>query len=214
MDFPDKTAYTTWLHALYGATMLSVQVLEQSISMVYAVANVDPSRQSNASVARKWREANSRSWRAFQQGTAGMKLNDAKVGIRRHLDPRLYTELDAFISGPRNQLAHRFLVERIADVDRGGLPALRAAAAELLQANANAKRLSDRLLARADEIRATWPETETPPQEVIDYLEIVARATLLKQFPADFIQRVQSAERAPTSSEATEQALPPAERIT
>lgn len=195
IEFPDKAAYTTWLQALYGATMLSVQVLEQSIGMVYAVANVDPQRKSNASLKRQWREATARSWKAFQQGTAGMKLNDARVGLQQHLDPQLYTELDAFVSGPRNQLAHRFLVERIVAVDREGLPALAEAAAELLEANVTAKQLSDRLIARANEIRATWPETEDPPREVKEHLDVVARATLLKQFPQGFIEQARAAQR-------------------
>jgi hypothetical protein len=113
MEFPDKQARITWLHALYGATMLAVQQLEQAISLVYTVANVEPGRSSNASPSRQWRNATARMWKAFQQGTAGMKLNDAKVGIKDHLAPELYQELDAFITGPRNQLAHRFLIERL-----------------------------------------------------------------------------------------------------
>ena len=89
MDFPDKQAHITWLHALYGATMLSVQRLEQAISLVYAVANLEAGRRPNASTSRQWRNATARMWRAFQQGTAGMRLNDAKVGIKDQLAPKL-----------------------------------------------------------------------------------------------------------------------------
>jgi hypothetical protein len=170
VEFPDKDAYVTWLHALYGATMAAVQQLEQAISLVYAVAHMDPGRRSNASPQRQWRNAASAAWRAFQQGSAGMKLNDTSRGIRSHLDPDLYAEVDAFIRGPRNQLAHRFLIERLPAVDRDGMPALLAAAAELVDATLTARRLSHALMSRADEIRGTWPVPSDPPAEVREHL--------------------------------------------
>jgi hypothetical protein len=193
MDLPDKEAHVTWLHALYGATMLAVQQLEPAISLVYAVANVEPGRHSNASPRRQWRNATARTWRAFQQGTAGMKLNDAKVGIKDHLAPELYRELDAFITGPRNQLAHRFLIERVPTVDRDGMPALAASAADLIKARVTAKRLSDALMGRADEIRSAWPDVGDIPPEIREQTEAVARATLMKQFPAEFIAHAEAA---------------------
>jgi hypothetical protein len=195
VDFPDKEAYVMWLHALYGATMLAVQQLEQAISLVYAVGRVDPARRSNASPQRQWRNATTAMWRAFQQGTAGMKLNDASRGIKPYLDTHLYTEVDAFIKGPRNQLAHRFLIERVPGVDQDGMPALMGAAAQLIEAALTAKRLSEALMRRADEIRSTWPLHADPPQEVQDRLEAVARATLLKQFPREFVDKAAELQR-------------------
>jgi hypothetical protein len=114
--------------------MSPVQQLEQAISLVYAVAHVNPTQRSNASPQRQWRNAASAAWRAFQQGSAGMKLNDTTRGIRSHFDPDSYAEVDAFIRGPRNQLAHRYLIERLPAVDRDGMPALLAAAAQLVGA--------------------------------------------------------------------------------
>jgi hypothetical protein len=180
--------------------MLAVQQLEQAVSLLYAVGRVDPGRQSNASAQRQWRNATTAAWRAFQHGTAGMKLNDASSGIRSYLSPAVYAEVEAFITGPRNQLAHRFLIERVPSVDRDGMPALAAAAAELIQAAITAGRLSKVLMSRADEIRSTWPIHEDPPAEVQQQLEAVARATLMKQFPREFLEQaaqVQGARQEP-----------------
>jgi hypothetical protein len=195
VDFPDKEAYVTWLHALYGAAMLAVQQLEQAISLVYAVGHVDPTHRSNASPQRQWRDATTATWRAFQQGTAGMKLNDASRGIKQYLDPDLHAEVEQFITGPRNQLAHRFLIERVPGVDQNGMPALMGAAAELIAATLSAKRLSDALMRRADEIRSEWPVHVEPPQEIQDQLEAVARATLFKQFPREFVEKAAEIQR-------------------
>jgi hypothetical protein len=104
---------------LYGATMLAVQGVENQIAGLYLLANHDPTRRSNASTQRQVRTAFDRSWSAFQKGSAGMKLNDTKVGLKPHLDPDLYRRLDRFITGPRAELAHRFLVERMALRDEG-----------------------------------------------------------------------------------------------
>ncbi len=195
VEFPDKDAYVTWLHALYGAAMAAVQQLEQAISLVYAVAKVDPARRSNASPERQWRNVTVSMWRAFQQGSAGMKLNDTTRGIKSHIDPGLYAEVDAFIRGPRAQLAHRFLIERLPTVDRDGVPALFRAAAELVDATLTARRLSDALMVRADEIRGAWPVPSDPPPEVTEQLEAVARATLLKEFPREFVEGVTRRQR-------------------
>jgi len=118
-----------------------------------------------------------------------MKLNDTKVGIKPHITAELYAELDAFIKGPRNQLAHRFLIERIVDVDQRGMPALAAATLELMNAGRTAKRLTTQLYERSRELMATWPESEDPPPEVVKALEVIARATLLKEFPRDLVEQ-------------------------
>jgi len=188
IDFPDREAATTWLFALYGATMLAIQGLEQEINLLYLVANHDPHRRSNASPQRQVFQGARKSWQAFQSGSTGMKLNDTKSGIKPHTDPKLYADLDAFIRGPRNQLAHRFLVERVPGVVRSGKPVLARCALELLGALQSANRLSSLLRRRTDEILATWPATEEPPSEIREYLEMIGRMAILKQFPAELLR--------------------------
>lgn len=188
IDFPDREAATAWLFSLYGAAMLAIQGLEQQISLLYLVANHDPHRRSNASPQRQVFQGGRKSWRAFQSGTAGMKLNDTKVGIKSHIDPKLYADLDAFISGPRNQLAHRFLIERVPGVERFGMPLLARCALELLGVLQTANRFANLLRRRTDEILATWPASEEPPDEVREYLDAIGRMTILKQFPAELLR--------------------------
>ncbi len=192
-ETPDANAYTVWFFALYGATMLSVQLVEHSVAFLYLVANTDPLKSSNASAKRQWSASMDRTWRAFQKGTAGMKLHDTKVGIKAHLDGDLYDELDAFITGPRNQLAHRYLLERVAHTEQGGLQSLAAAGGELLEIHQRADRLHKRLYRRAMEVMGTWPETSEPPDDVKQWLEDVGRVTMLKQFPAAMLNHARQA---------------------
>jgi hypothetical protein len=100
-------------------------------------------------------------WRAFQTGTSGMKLNDAQKGIKHHVVPELYDELDRFIRGPRNQPAHRY-IERVALIERRGMPYLAAAAGELIEVTQTANRLHEQIDERNEQIRATWPDHEKP----------------------------------------------------
>lgn len=188
IDFPDREAATTWLFALYGATMLGIQTVEQEINLLYLVANHDPRRRSNAAPQRQVFQGARKSWQAFQSGSAGMKLNDTKSGIKLHIDPTLYADLDAFVRGPRNQLAHRFLVERVPGVARSGRPVLARCALELLETLQSAKRLADLLRRRTDEILATWPASEEPADEIREYLEMIGRMAILKQFPAELLR--------------------------
>ena len=75
------------------------------------------------------------------------------------------------------------------------MPALAASVADLITATATAKRLSDALMARADEIRSAWPEVGDIPPEIREHTERIARATLMKQFPAEFVALVETAGR-------------------
>jgi hypothetical protein len=75
------------------------------------------------------------------------------------------------------------------------MPALMCAAAELIAATLSAKRSSDALMRRADEIRSEWPVHVQPPQHIQDQLEAVARATLLKQFPREFVEKAAEIQR-------------------
>jgi hypothetical protein len=190
---PDEGAFTTWLLTLYGATMLGVQHLENAVKYLYLVVRIDPERRSNASPQRQWRNAFAGSWRAFQTGSAGMKLNDAAADLRSHLEPDFFEELDAFIKGPRVQLSHRFLIERLPDVDAQGLPHLAGAAADLIGLYSTAMRLANHVLRRANEIRDAWPSGSEPPDEVRAMLDRFARMTILKQFPRAFLDQAETA---------------------
>jgi predicted nucleic acid-binding Zn-ribbon protein len=80
------------------------EALEQAVSWLYAVANTDPDRESRASQQRQIRDATNRLLTAFQRGSAGMRLKDQETGLKAHIPPELFAELDRFIKGPRNQL--------------------------------------------------------------------------------------------------------------
>src|SRR5205085_933826 len=86
------------------------------VSWVYLLASYKPAATMKPA-KRQALEAFRRSWAAFQTGTSRMKLNDAARGIRDHLDPSLYADLDRFLAGPRAQLAHKFLIERLETPD-------------------------------------------------------------------------------------------------
>lgn len=176
--------------------MMSVQGLEWAVSGLYAVVEVDPSKTSNAGAERQLKNAIDRMWRSYQQGTAGMKLNDRKVGIKGHISDDLYEELDAFLKGPRNQLAHNFLLERISLMEHGGKGALIRAGAELLPLSLQASRLTDRLRERTLEIINSWPAGEEPPEEIRDWFERIARMATLKQFPKPVIEKTEAAKAA------------------
>lgn len=196
---PDEDGTSFWFFSLYGATMMSVQGLEWAVSGLYVVVNVDPSQGSDAGMKRRVKNSIDRMWRGFQQGSAGMKLNDRKVGIKDHISEDLYDELDGFLKGPRNQLAHNFLLERIALMEHGGKDALIRAGAELLPLSLQASRLTDRLRDRTLEIIDSWPAREEPPQEVLDWFEQIARMATLKQFPRPVTEKLERADGAEES---------------
>ncbi len=189
----DPEADLPAMFMLYGATMFAVQGVEQGIGWLHVVVNTDPYRTSNASAQRQWRAAYKRLWGSFQRGSAGMRLNDAVTGLKNHLAPELYEDLHAFISTRRNQLAHRFLIERINRTEDGGARFSSGSVLELLEATIEAKRLIGLLQQEADNVLATWPEpTESPPAEVLEFMETVARITIKKQFPAEMAEQLQS----------------------
>jgi hypothetical protein len=192
MNAPDPEADTRWVLALYGATMMSIQNLEAAVAFVYLLANHKPSGITTSAKRQALNEFR-RSWAAYQTGTARMKLNDAARGIKSHLDPELYEELDQFLAGPRAQLAHRFLVERLRAPDAA---ILRAASEpmnqirfkpgtvlELLEVTLACNRLTRALHARADELRAALPDAPDVPREMREFLERLAHAAMFKEFP-------------------------------
>jgi hypothetical protein len=184
---PDPDSDLRWILALYGATMMAVQGLEHAVSWLYLLdtARRGRTRRDGQGAKRQWMELFAISWKAFQQGTSRMKLNDAQRGIRHLLEPELYDELDRFFAGPRAQLAHRFLVERIEVTD--GTPRFRSGAAlSLLEATMQANALTAKLSSRADDIRLSWPVGGTDiPDDVREFAEMVARMTMFKEFPSD-----------------------------
>jgi hypothetical protein len=192
-DLPDGDAMVG-LFAVYGMTMAAIQGMEQQISLLYVVANSNLQQSSTASAQRQLLRGARRGWQTFQKGTSGMKLNDAKVGVRKHLDPDLYAELDAFVTGPRNQLAHRFLIERLVEIDKAGTPALLQAVAELNHTRQTAKDLADRLLTRTDEILATWPPSAKLTREISAAIEEIAEFVVLKQFPSELREQGDAAQ--------------------
>lgn len=103
-------------------------------------------------------------------------MSDAVHGIKDELDPGLYEEVLRFLRGPRAQLAHRLLVERL-HPPHGGLPKPDAAVEglrfrpgtvfELLQATMHANELTRRLFERANEMRAALPDAPDVPDEYV-----------------------------------------------
>jgi hypothetical protein len=136
-----------WLAALYGATMIAVQRLEFSVSFLYLVGNYDPSK-SSGSAQRQLRKALVRQWESLNKGTAPMKLNDAKKGVGHLLDEETRVELDRFLEGPRNRLAHRFLIQAMPALGDGGVVAMAPHVIELIKFTQAASTLADKVWTR------------------------------------------------------------------
>jgi hypothetical protein len=179
----DPDAYVPEVMSLYGATMLQIQCLENAVSLLYALVNADPEKRSNASVQRQWREAFTMTWNAFQKGSPGMKLNDATRGLKGKIPDELHSDLDLFFRRQRNQLAHRFLIERMRPSPEGGARFARGSTLELLETTIKARKLLERVTAHADALREKWPTHPDPPENVLEVIEQLARAAQFKQRP-------------------------------
>jgi hypothetical protein len=188
---PDPEADSRSVFAVYGATMLAVQGLENTVNWLYLLTDVLRNGTTTGSTQRQWGKAFARSFFAFQRQAPTWKLNDAKQGIKNELDPDLYADLDRFLSGPRAQLAHRFLVERLRTPDGALLTKENASGVrfrpgtvlELLQVTMHAKELTKRLYDRAEEIRAMLPDAPDAPHEVREFVELMVRVAMFKEFP-------------------------------
>jgi len=189
----DPEADTRWVLALYGGAMLAIQGLENTVGWLYLLTDIAKNGVGTGTARRQWLRAFHRSWKAFQQGTSRSKLKDAKRGIKDHLDPALYNDLDRFLAGPRAQLAHRYLIERLQQPD-GALPTADAIAVEalrfrpgtvleLLEVTMHANELTRRLFDRANEMRAALPAAPEAPDEVRRFVEVMVRMAMFKQFP-------------------------------
>jgi hypothetical protein len=192
----DPERNTAWIFALYGGAMLSVQGVENAVSFLYLVVNTDPDRKSNASARRQAESAIDRLRRAFQTGTAPMKLNDAKVGIKPHLPRDLYDELDSFLAGPRAQLPHRFLIERIVSTPSGGrfVP---GTALYLVETSGQATKLTAALQGLTMDRMATWPESERPSRELQEFALRVSNMAMRKGFPMDLYEEFDKGQAGP-----------------
>jgi hypothetical protein len=162
-----------WLMALYGATMIGVQRLEFSVSFLYLIGNHDSSKGSG-SAQRQLHKALARLWESLNKGTAPMKLNDAKKGVGNQLDEETRAELGRFLDGPRNRLAHRFLIQAIPALGDGGVVAMAPYVIELIEFTQAAGALADKVWMRAMKLVEELPDVEPPPAWVQERLEKLA----------------------------------------
>jgi len=179
-----------WLAALYGATMIAVQRLEFSVSFLYLVGNYDPSK-SSGSAKRQLRKALVRQWESLNRGTAPMKLNDAKKGIGHLLDEETRAELGKFLDGPRNRLAHRFLIQAMPALGEGGVVAMAPHVIELIGFTQAAGALADKVWTRGMEVVEDLPDVEPPPEWVQERFMKLAEAAVFgdmgpESFTGDF----------------------------
>ena len=199
---PDPEQDTRWVLALYGGTMLAIQGLENTVSWLYLLTDIAKRGPTAGKARRQWLKAFHRSWEAFQQGAPRWKLNDAVRGIKDQLDPELYADLDRFLAGPRAQLAHRYLIERLRPPDgslptrdavlEGGLRFRPGTVLELLQVTMHANELTRRLFDRAHAMQAALPDAPDAPDEVREFVELMVRMTMFKEFPEPMLGADQS----------------------
>jgi hypothetical protein len=190
--------------ALYGAAMVAVQHLEFCISFLHLVGNYDPEKASG-SAERQLRKALARLWESLNRGTAPMKLADAKKGIAGHLDEQTAAQLKRFLDGPRNRLAHRFLIQALPALGNGGVATMAPYVIELIEATKAASALSEKIWAKAMELVEELPEVEPPPPGVQERLGKLATAVALTDLgPESFLRERDSRNRGATRPEGPE----------
>jgi hypothetical protein len=158
--------------------MIAVQRLEFSVSFLYLIGNYDPSK-SSGSAQRQLRKALARLWESLNKGTAPMKLNDAKKGVGDQLDEETRAELERFLEGPRNRLAHQFLIQVVPALGDGGVAAMAPHVIELIKFTQAAGALADKVWARAMELLEERSDVEPPPEWVRERLEKLVEAVSL-----------------------------------
>jgi hypothetical protein len=92
-----------------------------------------------------------------------MKLNDAKKGVGDLPDEQTKAELGKFLEGPRNCLAHRFLIQAIPALGEGGVVAMAPHVIELIEFTRTAGVLADKVWTRGMELVEELPDVEPPP---------------------------------------------------
>ncbi len=105
-----------------------------------------------------------------------MKLNDAKKGVGAQLDAETRAELARFLDGPRNRLAHRFLMQAMPALGDGGVVAMAPHVIELIKFTQAASALADRVWTRGMELVEDLPDAEPPPKWVLDRLAKLSEA--------------------------------------
>lgn len=158
--------------------MIAVQRLEFSVSFLYLVGNYDPSA-SSGSTQRQLRKGLARLWESLNKGTAPMKLNDAKKGVGDHLDEQTRAALGKFLEGPRNRLAHQFLIQAMPALGEGGVVAMAPHVIELIKFTQEAGRLADKVWTRGMELVEELPDVEPPPAWVQERILKLAEAVVL-----------------------------------
>lgn len=157
--------------------MIAVQRLEFSVSFLYLVGNYDRAKNSG-SAQRQLRKALAELWESLNRGTAPMKLNDAKNGVGVQLDEKTRKELTNFLDGPRNRLAHRFLIQAMPALGDGGVVAMAPHVIELIRFTQAARGLADRVWTRGMELTEELPDVEPPPAWVLERLAELAEAAV------------------------------------
>lgn len=165
--------------APYGATMIAVQNLEFCVSFLYLVGNRSPQKAGAGSAKRQLGKGLTELWDSLNKGTAPMKLSDAKKGVAHLLDEQTAAELEAFLDGPRNRLAHRYLIQSLPALADGGVRAMAPYVIELIEWTQVAGSLAKGVWSRAMEIVEELPDVDPPPPDVARRLEELIQITAL-----------------------------------
>jgi hypothetical protein len=171
----DPDASTAWVYLLYGATMHTVQVFEQTLAFASLVVTTDPNAKPKGTLKEQFPRIFDRWRRANQKDTAGQTLKT----IEGKIPDDLYADTRALIKR-RNWLAHRFFIEQLERDNEGAGRFARGTILKLIELAADGRKLTKRLHAHEVAVRASWPQlTETPPPEVQqwfrDFGELVMR---------------------------------------
>jgi hypothetical protein len=105
-----------------------------------------------------------------------MKLNDARKGVGVQLDEETRAELENSLDGPRNRLAHRFLIQAMPAPGDGGVVAMAPHVIELIESTQAAGVLADKVWTRGMELVEELPDVEPPLAWVEERLAKLAEA--------------------------------------
>lgn len=166
-----------WLAALYGATMIAVQRLEFSVFLSLSGRKLRP-REEFGQRSKAATQSAGQSVGSLNRGTAPMKLNDAKKGVGAQLDEETRAELAEFLQGPRNRLAHRFLIQAMPALGDGGVVAMAPYVIELIEVTQAAGVLADKIWTRGMELAEELPDIEPPPAWVLERLAKLAEVAV------------------------------------
>lgn len=193
MQHLDPDGLTEQVLAVYGGTMLEIQCLENVVSLLYLMLNFERDFRDDSKGVRSWQEAFTVFWNAFQKGSPGMKLNDPNRGLKGRIPDDLHHDLSRFFRVQRNQLAHRFLFERVRASADGGSRFATGSTAELLETAFKARDLNKRVTALTDStVKSMSERFDLSDDDHDEFGERFARLVQLKQIPADAIMQTPS----------------------